>query len=449
MDYESIKRLGLDHYNFDLNKSYEVYDSSSNNHIIYLYLNKESSLKCPYCNEDKIFVKGTKTARIKYATAIENNISGVLHRRVYICSHCNHSFIQKNPIVTEGRNISIQKDLKILEALRDNTKTYSTIATEFNVSPTYVINLFDKKVDLKRLNMPTVLCIDEVYSKRLTKTSYCCILYSPQWKKIIDVLPSRRQDYLIEYFAHISLEEKSKIKFISMDMWESYRRLAKICLPKAIICVDSFHVIKQLNECFRKLRIKIMNQFQHLKYEQSNYYWLFKKYHRFLLTDLSKLPDRPIKVSHSGMYLYKDQIIKYMLELSPDLELAYNLKEEYRNFNSSATIDNALEWLDELIVKFKTSHITEYIPFWKLLQNWHDEIINSFNRVNGYRVSNGPMERINRDIKTIYRLSFGSTNFERIRNRIIYSLNSDAPILGYSKSTTNKRVGKPRGKYKK
>ena len=34
MDHESIKRLGLDHYNFDLNKSYEVYDSSSNNHII-------------------------------------------------------------------------------------------------------------------------------------------------------------------------------------------------------------------------------------------------------------------------------------------------------------------------------------------------------------------------------------------------------------------------------
>lgn len=59
------------------------------------------------------------------------------------------------------------------------------------------------------------------------------------------------------------------------------------------------------------------------------------------------------------------------------------------------------------------------------------------------------MERINRDIKTIYRLSFGSTNFERIQSIIIYSLNSDAPILEYSKSATNKRVGKPMGKYKK
>lgn len=68
------------------------------------------------------------------------------------------------------------------------------------------------------------------------------------------------------------------------------------------------------------------------------------------------------------MYLYKEQIIKYMLELSPELELAYELKEEYRNFNSVATIDNAREWLYELITKFRESKIKDYIPFWKLLK---------------------------------------------------------------------------------
>lgn len=449
MDYTSIKRLGLDHYNFDMSKSYEVYDSTHNNHIICLYLIKDSNIKCPQCDSTFIYVKGTRKSNLKYSTAIENNITIELHRRVYICSNCNRSFVQKNPISSEGKTISIQKDLKILEALRDKTKTYSAIAKEYDVSPTYVVNLFDRKVDLKRLNLPTVLCIDEVYSRRLTKTSYCCVLYSPQWKKVIDILDSRRQDSLIEYFAHVPLKEKSNVRFISMDMWETYRRIAKLCLPEALICVDSFHVIQHLNHCFSKLRINIMNKYQHLKYENSNYYWLFKKYHKFLLIDPSKLPDTPIKVNHSNMYLYKDQIIKYMLELSPELELAYELKEEYRTFNSIATIDNAREWLDELIVKFKESRIKEYIPFWKLLQNWKEEIINSFNRVNGHRISNGPMERLNRDIKTIFGLSFGSTNFTRVRNRIIYCLNEDAPFLGWRKKETNKRVGKERGKYNK
>ena len=46
------------------------------------------------------------------------------------------------------------------------------------------------------------------------------------------------------------------------------------------------------------------------------------------------------------------------------------------------------------------------------------------------------MERANRDIKTILRLSFGSSNFPRMRNRIMLVMNDDSAILytsGYSR----------------
>ena len=49
MDYESIKRLGLDHYNIDLEKSFETFDPSNNNHTIVLYLKKDKTISCPYC----------------------------------------------------------------------------------------------------------------------------------------------------------------------------------------------------------------------------------------------------------------------------------------------------------------------------------------------------------------------------------------------------------------
>lgn len=67
-----------------------------------------------------------------------------------------------------------------LNALRDKTRTYSSVAKEFDVSVSYVVNLFDTKVDLKRLKLPPVLCIDEFYAKKLANNSYCCVLYSPQ-----------------------------------------------------------------------------------------------------------------------------------------------------------------------------------------------------------------------------------------------------------------------------
>ena len=73
----------------------------------------------------------------------------------------------------------------------------------------------------------------------------------------------------------------------------------------------------------------------------------------------------------------------------------------------------------------------------------------SFNRLNDHRISNGPMERVNRDIKTIFEISFGSTNFTRVRNRVIFSINDSSPILYHRKSSSNKRIAKPRGKYKK
>lgn len=38
-------------------------------------------------------------------------------------------------------------------------------------------------------------------------------------------------------------------------------------------------------------------------------------------------------------------------------------------------------------------------------------------------ISNGPMERANRDIKTILRLSFVFSNFHRMRNRIMLVMN--------------------------
>ena len=79
----------------------------------------------------------------------------------------------------------------------------------------------------------------------------------------------------------------------------------------------------------------------------------------------------------------------------------------------------------------------------------HTNNIYRSKKINGYRISNGPMERANMNIKTIFRLSFGSNNFTRMRNRIMYVLNSDSAILYNRKNTTNKKQGKKRGSYHK
>ena len=138
-----------------------------------------------------------------------------------------------------------------------------------------------------------------------------------------------------------------------------------------------------------------------------------------LLKDPSKLGYKKFRVNRSGMYLSEHEIVDYMLSIDSNLKEAYELLNEYRNFNSVATIDNATEMFDELIIKFHNSKIDEYYKSYKLLKNWRQEIINSFHRINGHVISNGGMERANSDIKTIIRHAYGFTNFSRLRNRIM------------------------------
>lgn len=450
MDYESIKRLGLDHLNIDSSSSFESFDPSNNNHIIFVHLLKQDEIICPLCGSIGDYLhKGSKSQFIKFSSALEDNITIKLYRRVYMCKRCGHYFKEINPFNIEKHSTSLHKELRILEALRDINSTYSSIAKRFNVSPTYVTNLFDKKVDLKPLPLPEVMCVDEVYSKRLSSYKYCFIIYSPQDKKIIDVVDSRKLNNLTDYFARIPIIERNKVKYFSMDLYENYRKLAKLCFPKAIICADSFHVIKNISQYFHKVRIRIMNKYSHLKNNNDNYYWFLKKYWKFLTKDISKLSYKKFPTRYDKQYMSPREIIDYILKIDSELRLAYDLLHEYRNFNDTANVDNAREWLDEIITKFQCSGIPEYINVFKLLKNWREEIINSFNIHNGIRISNGPMERANRDIKTLFRLSFGSRNFPRMRNRIMYVMNIDSPILYKRKTHTNKYNYPKRGKYNK
>ena len=431
MDYESICRLGLNHIkNIDTEASDEIYDPSTNNHIILLKLKKEIQIICPHCGLiNACRPRSMVTQIIKHSSAIEDNIIIKLKRRVYLCE-CGKTFKEINPFTNTKKKLTFQKEFKILEALKDINKSFTDVAKEFDVSITSVQNIFDTRININRQPFTEVLCVDEVYSKHCGYHKYCFITYSPQLDKILDVLPSRHKEDLCGYFGKIPLNERKKVKYFSMDLYEVYRQVAHLCFPNALVCADHFHVIKNLGDCFNSARIRIMKKYEHLKWRNDNWYCLYKKYWKKLLKDSSKLGYKKFQVTRSGMYLSEREIVDYMLSIDSDLKDAYELLKEYRNFNSVATINNAEEMLDELIIKFHNSKIEEYYKAYKLLKNWRVEIINSFHRVNGHVISNGGLERANRDIKTIIRHAYGFSNFSRLRNRIMYIKNKNIPIKG-------------------
>ena len=78
--------------------------------------------------------------------------------------------------------------------------------------------------------------------------------------------------------------------------------------------------------------------------------------------------------------------------------------------------------------------------FGDLLEKYEDYIINSFimvekhgsGKVYSSRLSNGPIESINRKVKDLKRLGRGFRNFEHFRNRFLYATRQNPVLNGVS-----------------
>lgn len=439
IDYMSLLRLGLDKYNIDLDKSYEIIIPGTYNDIINVYFNKESSYKCPYCDSAMCSIIGSKIVNIRYSFKSNDNINLILHRRKFKCSSCKSVSLESNPFSSNSSNISYMTEINIMGELRNPNNTFKNISHKFGVSDTYVSTLFDRKFDAKRNKLSTVLSIDEIHSKKLSKSSYCCVLFDPIDNLIIDLLNSRRKEYLKHYFSHIPLNERLKVKYVSIDMWESYKDITELYLPNAFICVDSFHVIKHLSDCFKAIRIRIMKKYSYLKKENNQLYWYFKSFWKLLMKDVNT--SDYIYIQRFKSYVSKGQIIDYMLSVSDELKLAYELKEDYRSFNRNIGYDSKFLYkeLNDLIYRFRESNILEYKEFYKLLNHWKVEIVNSFIKYNGIRISNSHVERFNGKLRNLIDISFGLTNFIRFKNRAFYCFNKNTHMLAFKKKDNNQR----------
>ena len=133
--------------------------------------------------------------------------------------------------------------------------------------------------------------------------------------------------------------------------------------------------------------------------------------------------------------------------------MAYKIKEEYLAFDQCQkeninTCDKEAE-LRSLIKRCKKSGIEEMNELADTLETWKTEILNSFTWIGNRRISNGPIEGKNNYIKKILSNANGLTNFERARNRIMYSQNKYETYSSSEHKTKIKEDKDPRGSYEK
>lgn len=430
-----IKLLNLEQFNI----KFEKLETTKVDNVLYCYVTLEKEpLFCPCCGGNETIVQQYRNKKIKHSISTNTECYLIYKARRHRCKYCNHLFFERNPFSLKGDSISYYTTYAVLRELLRHTNTFSDVAHNFNLSVHKVISIFDQYVEYRRTPLPNIICFDEFYRSRKSKEKYAFVMADFMKNTIIDICPSRHKDRLDSYFLKISKTERDNVDYIIIDMWDTYRDLAELRFKNAKIAVDSFHVIKHLNEAMISIRLKIMRKFNKVSssLEMNDiYYYMLKKFHYFFIKEFDDIYSGLIKVNKLKTQWDKHEIRKYLLSIDPDLKYAYELKERYREFNLTASYENCDEELDELIDLFRNSHIEEFRDFGKLIKRWKPYIKNSFIKVNNKRLSNGPMEGINSRIKTMLKSANGIKKFYRLRNRIIYSINKNVPIKG----TPNKK----------
>lgn len=399
---------------------------------------------CPKCNNDKIYKNGVHVRNIIHSSSNFEPVILKLHLQKFLCPNCKYSFKQNQSIAPKNESISTPTILLALDRLMNPSATFASVAKDLFLNKQSIINVFDRNINYSRFPLSERLSFDEKHTGGNMVDNYAFIILDWVENKIIDICPSRKKIYLERYFRNIPLEERLKVKSISIDMWETYKSLAKTYFPNAIIAIDSFHVMKNINKAMNTIRIKVMNKFDNGSDDLENndiYYYMLKKYGYYFLSELDSLSEIR-RIPKLKTKWNRNEVLKFLLAIDDSLKECYELVRDYREFNRSKITEHTEEEFDSLIERFYKNKYMVFKKIGTMLATWKYEILNSLISIEDSfttssegeeitkvrRLSNGPIEGANSILDKIISNGNGYTNFKRFRNRAILCVNKEIII---------------------
>ena len=405
---------------------------------------KKKDCFCPNCRSSHYEIKDYCKRQIKHALFLNKSTTFLLKIRRYRCLECGRTFIESNNFAPKRSRVSYETIYTVLEAARKYNSTWKEIGRIAHVSDETSINIFDRYVNLPRGKLTKVLSIDECYNKHQFDKPYSCILFDFLGTKILDVIEDRSKRNLSNYFSKLTKEERKNVQYVVIDMWEPYLDIATTYLKNATIAIDSFHVLKEMGFALDKVRRRIMSGYV----KGSEEYYLLKKWNELLFSEQKSWGEKiKIKGLRNGWY-NKYQIQQKIISIHPDLKISHEFFLLYKRQNQVTNIEGAESMIDTFINNQEIIKVEEFIPIIKMLINWKPYIINSFNVVDGRRISNGPIEGFNSNFKKMMTVANGLYSFLRFRNRLMYCYNKPNCISPVKNRIEKKARGK-RGPYKK
>ena len=194
------------------------------------------------------------------------------------------------------------------------------------------------------------------------------------------------------------LSDCEKVEAVSMDMSQTFRGAVQLCLPRARIVADHFHVIQHVGKALNKVISRIAKSEPGKKALEGQ---------------------RHLFLRNQEELSVEEQESRASLALAfPEIGSAWQLKEDLRSWYETASAATAASALDAWVARVKDQGPTDLRKALSAFRTWRQEILAFFDFL-PTRLSNGFVEGKNNRTKTIMRQGYGFRNRRNLRLRIL------------------------------
>lgn len=374
--YHSISFLGL--------PEFIITPMTETEETIFFRAEKASRIEiCPHCATPSDKIHDRRKQPIRDLPIRGKSVILVLIKRRFRCICCSRVFAETYSSIERYQRMTS----RLMESITRKAiyQTFKSAGQESHVSAHTARALFLRKASQLQVDKkaPQTLALDEFAVKKgKGENKYNLAIAVPSEKRLLDILPDRRQATVEAYLK--GLIDRENVRVVAIDMWRPYKRAIEKVLPQAAIVIDKFHVLRNVMWALDRVRRRIVegDRELHRRLKRSRYL-LLKNYE-----DLDE----------AGR-----QKVLMLLECSDELRRTYWFKEWFRIWYQDQNADTAAYYLEDWLEAVNQSQIKEMVYVAQTITYWKQEILNYFT----YRITTGFLEGMNNKIKTIKRMAYG------------------------------------------
>lgn len=350
---------------------------------------------CPRCAEPSSSVYDHRVVRLKDEPLRKaSGITLIVRKRRYYCRSCRKPFTE--PIAgVMPKQRTTQRFKRTLLWATERFSSLKDVKETYRCSNSLIYKTVFEQLELKcreyNYPWPEKIGIDEHFFSRSQgyEKKFFTVFTDLKNHRVREAVLGKARMDVQSQIGHIKGREN--VKWVTIDMSDTYRSLVINHFPNAEIVADKFHVLRLLSPALRRRRIEITGDRRTLRIKRL----LQKNRHR--------------------LDYFEKRDVDHFLSKHAELNEVYRFKERLHEVYRTKGYERARINLNRLLDQAGASELPEIKTLCRTLTSWKEEILNYF-RIG---ITNAMTEGFNRVASLVKNRAFGYRNPNNYRLRYL------------------------------